>query len=282
MIRGLSFVLILMICHAEVLAQEIQYIDARPGENVQYFDNEAGIWNSDVNIFTNATSDLIDGGYSVISSDFTSGGDFLAGGIAEFLPPLRFVFDGLDPKVEYDFFFFSTVEDVAFFNPNTNEEMPGANGGVFFGSVLNDISVDVTAPTFGQPNLLTFDARDTSRPDVDIVDANGDITTSDLSPRRRNYVGTFTGSTEFGLYFMPNFGDALSTLDGVGISPAVPGAPSTLLGDVNRDSDVNFSDIAPFISVLQAGEFQIEADIDLNGAVNFGDIAGFIAILQNQ
>ena len=58
MIRGLSFVLILMICHAEVLAQEIQYIDARPGENVQYFDNEAGIWNSDVNIFTNATSDL--------------------------------------------------------------------------------------------------------------------------------------------------------------------------------------------------------------------------------
>ena len=59
-------------------------------------------------------------------------------------------------------------------------------------------------------------------------------------------------------------------------------APEPLLGDVNTDGDVSFSDIPAFISVLLAGEFQIEADIDLNGAVNFGDIAGFIAILQNQ
>ena len=59
-------------------------------------------------------------------------------------------------------------------------------------------------------------------------------------------------------------------------------APEPLLGDVNTDGDVSFSDIPAFISVLQAGEFQIEADIDLNGAVNFADIGGFIAILQNQ
>ena len=58
--------------------------------------------------------------------------------------------------------------------------------------------------------------------------------------------------------------------------------PEPLLGDVNTDGDVSFSDIPAFISVLQAGEFQIEADIDLNGAVNFADIPGFIAILQNQ
>ena len=59
-------------------------------------------------------------------------------------------------------------------------------------------------------------------------------------------------------------------------------APQPLLGDVNTDGDVSFSDIPAFISVLLAGEFQIEADIDLNGAVNFADIGGFIAILQNQ
>ena len=59
-------------------------------------------------------------------------------------------------------------------------------------------------------------------------------------------------------------------------------APEPLLGDVNTDGDVSFSDIPAFISVLLAGEFQIEADIDLNGAVNFADIGGFIAILQNQ
>ena len=54
------------------------------------------------------------------------------------------------------------------------------------------------------------------------------------------------------------------------------------LGDVNQDSVVDFSDIPPFIAVLQAGEFQMEADTDQNGVVNFSDIPEFITILQNQ
>ena len=55
----------------------------------------------------------------------------------------------------------------------------------------------------------------------------------------------------------------------------------TRLGDVNLDTFVTFSDIAPFITLLTSGEFQLEADIDCNGMVDFGDIAPFIAILAS-
>lgn len=54
-----------------------------------------------------------------------------------------------------------------------------------------------------------------------------------------------------------------------------------LLGDVNRDGVRDFSDIAPFISVLSAGGDQLEADIDMNQVVNFSDIAPFIQLLLN-
>ena len=50
---------------------------------------------------------------------------------------------------------------------------------------------------------------------------------------------------------------------------------SVLLGDVNLDGVHNFSDIAPFIAVLQSGEFQAEADLNSDGVVNFSDIPHF-------
>jgi len=55
---------------------------------------------------------------------------------------------------------------------------------------------------------------------------------------------------------------------------------SHLRGDVDRDGDVDFDDIGPFIAVLQAGHSQAEADCDGSTVVDFGDIAAFIAILQ--
>ena len=55
---------------------------------------------------------------------------------------------------------------------------------------------------------------------------------------------------------------------------------SFLLGDVNRDGVVNFFDISPFIAILSAGGFQIEADIDMDLEVDFFDISPFIQILS--
>ena len=56
---------------------------------------------------------------------------------------------------------------------------------------------------------------------------------------------------------------------------------TVLLGDVNLDGDVDFSDIPPFISLLVEGEFSCEGDVDQNEEVNFADIPPFIELLQN-
>ena len=53
----------------------------------------------------------------------------------------------------------------------------------------------------------------------------------------------------------------------------------SLLGDVNQDGFVNFSDIAPFISILSVNGYQAEADVNEDGALDFFDISPFIAIL---
>ena len=58
--------------------------------------------------------------------------------------------------------------------------------------------------------------------------------------------------------------------------------PPTLKGDVDLDGDIDFGDVGPFIAVLQAGDFQAEADCDCSTVVDFGDISAFIAILQSQ
>ena len=58
--------------------------------------------------------------------------------------------------------------------------------------------------------------------------------------------------------------------------------PELLIGDVNTDGVVNFSDISSFIFVLAAEVFQVEADIDGNGVVNFSDIPPFVAILTQM
>ena len=63
---------------------------------------------------------------------------------------------------------------------------------------------------------------------------------------------------------------------------AVEIEPDALKGDVNLSGMVDFSDIAPFIAVLQGGMFQAEADCDCSTVVDFSDIPAFIAILQGQ
>lgn len=57
---------------------------------------------------------------------------------------------------------------------------------------------------------------------------------------------------------------------------------STLLGDANFDSTVNFLDISAFIQCLTTGEYYPEVDINVDGEVDFLDIAPFIALLSQQ
>ena len=66
------------------------------------------------------------------------------------------------------------------------------------------------------------------------------------------------------------------------VSVIAGGSGGALLGDVNLDMTVNFSDISPFIAILAVGGFQEEADIDQNGSVDFLDISPFIQILSGS
>ncbi len=55
-----------------------------------------------------------------------------------------------------------------------------------------------------------------------------------------------------------------------------------LLGDVNQDGVMDFSDIPSFISILQSGIYLDEADINGDGVVDFSDIPFFIDLLIAQ
>jgi len=55
-----------------------------------------------------------------------------------------------------------------------------------------------------------------------------------------------------------------------------------LLGDASLNGVVDFSDIGPFISILQAGGYLDEADINRDGVVDFTDISFFIDLLVAQ
>ncbi len=69
-------------------------------------------------------------------------------------------------------------------------------------------------------------------------------------------------------------------------SPEFIGTPPVeaeiILGDVNEDGTVDFSDIPSFIVVLAVGGYQAEADCDPNGVVDFSDISAFIEILRGN
>ncbi len=66
------------------------------------------------------------------------------------------------------------------------------------------------------------------------------------------------------------------------LSHSVTFVSATLIGDVNRDCEVNFSDIAPLISILASGGYLAQADANQDGVVDFSDIPPFIEALSSQ
>ena len=58
--------------------------------------------------------------------------------------------------------------------------------------------------------------------------------------------------------------------------------PEILLGDVNQDGSISFSDISPFIAILSVSGDQAEADLNEDGMVDFLDIGPFIELLSSQ
>ena len=165
----------------------------------------------------------------------------------------------------------------------------GNSGGLGINSAVGD-----TARNFdpGEGWEFTFDTE-VQLQDLQLLetDAGGTLTISSESFPDIVLAGELDGVNDLGDTLVP--ANALVSIsyshtDPEGDGPRIislsvgriESAP--LLGDINRDNEVNFSDIAPFITILAAQGFQEEADIDGNDEVNFMDIAPFIGLLSGQ
>ena len=106
---------------------------------------------------------------------------------------------------------------------------------------------------------------------------------SSLSSALDDYVAnysTLVGSSFAYFAHQNSGGGTSSTFSNFEIAVTTTG--TILLGDVNLDGVVSFSDISPFIAVLTVGGFQDEADINQSGVVDFSDISPFLAILSGS
>ena len=171
------------------------------------------------------------------------------------------------------------------FNPEAGSEV-NISGGTFGDFFTNEGSTDISGGTLGNSfrnlseSVLNLTGTEFLLDGVllDSLVAGEAFTIND---RDVTLSGLLADGTpfEFDLnatnIFIEDFFSPESTLTVTLGSPVI-------LGDVNLDGVVNFFDIAPFIEVLSAGEFQAEADIDLNQAVNFFDIAPFIDVLAGN
>ncbi|MEM9409543.1 MAG: dockerin type I domain-containing protein [Planctomycetota bacterium] len=82
------------------------------------------------------------------------------------------------------------------------------------------------------------------------------------------------------VYSLVNFEDVNGSPIGSGFIEFF--VETVLLGDVNRDGEINLLDVAPFVELLANNEFQIEADTNQDGAVNLLDVDPFIALLAGN
>ena len=183
--------------------------------------------------------------------------------------------------------FFSASGDIEFFlasdtrvvdlNDPARYISDQANGGAFTGA-------DVVGTQFGTLySLGTGTYTETATGDIDTF-------TFSLGPGGEAFAVAQINSggllrvigTPADVGVQATYSGAGSIFPVLNITVGFGGAPTPIKGDVDMSGTVDFSDIAPFITVLQGGGFQAEADCDCSLEVDFADIPAFIAILQMQ
>ncbi|MEM9409607.1 MAG: G8 domain-containing protein [Planctomycetota bacterium] len=58
------------------------------------------------------------------------------------------------------------------------------------------------------------------------------------------------------------------------------GIGGPLLGDINLDGTVNLLDVAPFVTLVSSGTFQVEGDLNSDGVVSLLDVEPFVSVLS--
>ena len=115
--------------------------------------------------------------------------------------------------------------------------------------------------------------------DVDTIVVNG-LAGNDVISLQPTFLATFSSDVSITVYG----GDGDDVIFGSPINDTLVGGDGDrIIGDVDLDGNASFSDINPFISVLQlAGAYQFEADVNQDGVVSFEDISPFISLLQGR
>ena len=128
--------------------------------------------------------------------------------------------------------------------------------------------------TLSSPIDFYFDPR----VELTLEDSSGAIFDDDTLPSTQLLLNQFSSARLLVKFTSQQFSSQTAI---IGTNMLAVSAPA-ILGDVNLDDVIDFSDIPAFISVLQSGGFRVEADVDQNGEVNFADIPAFISILIRQ
>ena len=106
------------------------------------------------------------------------------------------------------------------------------------------------------------------------------LPTSATTPETRGEL-IFAGPSRLAFVFKPRQGSGPGGSGILNIVSGIQTSASVLLGDCNQDGTVDFLDISPFISILSAGGFRVEADINEDRTVDFLDIGPFIELLSS-
>ncbi len=162
--------------------------------------------------------------------------------------------------------------------------------------VVSHLSVDFVQPNATFPALARHSATgfasmriDTDGGSASYVDSPG----FDHVNAFGNVIEIDSGSSHIEIFDAPNFtsggssgGPNTATIASTSnVSFRLPPGNwdrVTFLGDINQDGEINFLDIAPFISVLTSSGFQDEADMNQDGVVNLLDINSLIIGLRSQ
>ena len=84
-------------------------------------------------------------------------------------------------------------------------------------------------------------------------------------------------------FIVSDFGPANVVEAGVdAFSVQLVNCMEVLLGDINRDGNLDLLDISGFVELLNTNQFQPEADINGDGLVDLLDIAPFVSLLAGQ
>ncbi len=169
------------------------------------------------------------------------------------------------------------ADDVVALAPNT--DYIGTISVKFADAALN--TLEITVGIAAANNAFNASHTDT----VSIADTPGSVvgvnTTTFNLLAFHSTSGAF-GGTDGPASGSSSTGDANNGIDISNVTITLEGALDYLLGDINRDGFVSFLDISPFIGLLTAGTFQVEADCNFDGVVDFLDIAPWIEILTAQ